>query len=80
MVKSAKKIVIIGIGNIGFSILKQLNNVNDNLEIIVIARRFPAYLEDYSSQIKDNIKLTFIEADATDESREAVGQDLREAA
>lgn len=69
MVKTAKKIVIIGIGNIGFSILKQLNNINDNLEIIVIARRFPTYLEDYSSQIKDNIKLTFIEADATDESR-----------
>ena len=68
MVKSVKKIVIIGIGNIGFSILKQLNSLNDNLEIIAIARRFPTYLEDYSSQIKDNIKLTFIEADATDES------------
>ncbi|MEL4457188.1 SDR family NAD(P)-dependent oxidoreductase [Lutimonas vermicola] len=69
MVKSAKKIVIIGIGNIGFSILKQLNNTNDTVEIIAIARRYPTYLEDYSSQINDNIKLTFIEADATDESK-----------
>ena len=43
MVKPAKKIVIIGIGNIGFSILKQLNNSNDNIEIIAIARRFPTY-------------------------------------
>ena len=69
MVKSVKKIVIIGIGNIGFSILKQLNNLNNDLEIIAIARRFPTYLKDYSSQINDKIKLTFIEGDATDESK-----------
>ena len=52
MIKPTKKIVILGVGNIGFSVIKQLNKTNYNLEIIAFARRFPTYLANYLSQIK----------------------------
>ncbi|OFY51433.1 MAG: hypothetical protein A2W85_09850 [Bacteroidetes bacterium GWF2_41_31] len=68
MIKTAKKILIVGIGNIGFSIIKQLNNITNNIEIIAIDKRFPSYLEEYLSKTNENHKITFIKADVTDES------------
>jgi short-subunit dehydrogenase len=68
MVKTEKKIVIIGIGNLGFSLIKQLNKIQNNLKIVAVDKKFPDYLENYLNQQKENDKITFIKADITDES------------
>lgn len=63
-----KKIVIIGIGNIGFSIIKELYNITNTIEIIAIDKRFPTYLKDYINKISADNKIIFIKADVTDQS------------
>ena len=63
-----RKIVILGIGNVGFPIIKLLNHIADNIEIIAVARRFPKHLEEYLSYTKEGNKITFLKADVTDES------------
>ena len=68
MIKAVKKIVIIGIGDVGFTVLKQLNNLADDIEIIAINRRFPPYLKEYISSTNENNKITFVKADVIDET------------
>jgi len=47
-----KNVVIIGIGNVGFSLLKKLYRSNDTFEIVVIDRMFPKHFEDFIEKNK----------------------------
>ena len=53
------KIILVGVGNIGFEVIKLLS---PNDEVIAIARNYPEYLKEYCIG-KNNIK--FIKGDAT---------------
>jgi short-subunit dehydrogenase len=67
MKKSLKKIVILGIGNIGFNLVKELGTSQLQLEIIVISRRLPSYFKAYLKK-HTNLKIDFIEADITNKT------------
>ena len=67
MIKEAKKkIVITGIGNIGFSLVKKLNSSKLELIIVVISRRLPAYFKEYLNKLP-NGTIDFIKADVTNQ-------------
>ena len=55
-----KKVVIIGVGIIGFSIIKQLDHLQDKVKIIVVDQKYPPYFEDYINQQKEKQKISFI--------------------
>lgn len=61
-----KKIVILGAGNIGFSVLQQLQNSERNTKIVVIDKRYPSYLKEFIFNEKNN-RILFIMADVTNQ-------------
>jgi len=63
--KFGKKIVIIGIGNIGFTLIKELHKRKIPIEIIAIDRILHKYLRDYLNSNSD-FKIEFIKMDILD--------------
>lgn len=63
-----KKIVIVGIGNIGFSIIKELNTIDNSIDIVAIDKIFPDYLNEFINKDTAKNKIIFIEADINNES------------
>ncbi len=57
-----KKIVILGIGNIGFTIIKTLLSEHNNVQIIAIDRSLPSYFKEFLNKANN---LNFIECDLT---------------
>lgn len=62
-----KRIVIIGIGNVGFSLLKELYRSNNLLEIVAIDRVFPKHLKEFIEKNNAQNEIHFIQSDVTDE-------------
>ncbi len=62
-----KRIVIIGIGNVGFSVLKELYASNNAMQIVAIDRVFPKHLEEFIEKNNASNNVQFIQSDVTDE-------------